>query len=48
MRPVLPGNVLSIDASVTRREAGEFVIKATLTTDGQRCAELSMVAGRQT
>jgi 3-hydroxymyristoyl/3-hydroxydecanoyl-(acyl carrier protein) dehydratase len=44
MRPVLPGNTVSIDGSMTPRDGGEFAIKATLTTDGQRCAELSMIA----
>jgi 3-hydroxymyristoyl/3-hydroxydecanoyl-(acyl carrier protein) dehydratase len=44
MRPVLPGNTVCIDASMTPREGEEFAIKAKLTTDGQRCAEVSMVA----
>lgn len=44
MSPVQPGDVVVIDADITGRENGEIGIKAKLSCDGKRTAEIALIA----
>jgi 3-hydroxymyristoyl/3-hydroxydecanoyl-(acyl carrier protein) dehydratase len=44
MQPVWPGQAVSIDAQMTPAGDGDFVIKAKLSVEERRCAEVSLVA----
>jgi 3-hydroxyacyl-[acyl-carrier-protein] dehydratase len=44
MQPVRPGQCVSIDAQMTPVGDGDFAIKAKLSVEDRRCAEVSMVA----
>ena len=44
MQPVRPGQSVSIDAQMTPVGDGDFAIKAKLSVEDKRCAEVSLVA----
>ena len=44
MQPVRPGQRVSIDAQMTPVGDGDFAIKAKLSVEDRRCAEISLVA----
>jgi len=44
MQPVLPGQRVTIDAKMSAVGDGDFAIKAKLSVDEQRCAEISLIA----
>jgi 3-hydroxyacyl-[acyl-carrier-protein] dehydratase len=44
MQPVRPGQRVSIDAQMTPVGDGDFAIKAKLSVEERRCAEISLVA----
>jgi 3-hydroxyacyl-[acyl-carrier-protein] dehydratase len=44
MQPVRPGQRVSIDAQMTPVGNGDFTIKAKLSVEDRRCAEMSLVA----
>jgi 3-hydroxymyristoyl/3-hydroxydecanoyl-(acyl carrier protein) dehydratase len=44
MQPVRPGQCVSIDAQMTPVGDGDFAIKAKLSVEDRRCAEVSLVA----
>jgi 3-hydroxymyristoyl/3-hydroxydecanoyl-(acyl carrier protein) dehydratase len=44
MQPVRPGQCVSIDAQMTPVGDGNFAIKAKLSVEDRRCAEVSLVA----
>jgi 3-hydroxyacyl-[acyl-carrier-protein] dehydratase len=44
MQPVHPGDRVAIDAQVSASGEGELAIKAKLSVDGRRCAEISLLA----
>jgi 3-hydroxymyristoyl/3-hydroxydecanoyl-(acyl carrier protein) dehydratase len=44
MQPVRPGQCVSIDAQLTPLGDGEFALKAKLSVEDRRCAEISLVA----
>jgi 3-hydroxymyristoyl/3-hydroxydecanoyl-(acyl carrier protein) dehydratase len=43
-QPLRPGQCVAIDAEMTAASPGEWAIKAKLSTEGRRCAEISLVA----
>lgn len=44
MQPVRPGQRVSIDAQMTPVGDGDFAIKAKISVEDRRCAEMSLVA----
>ena len=44
MAPTPPGSVVLIDASIALHDDGNFAIKAKMTCNGTRCAEISLIA----
>ena len=44
MQPVKPGETIFMDANITRMTDGDITIKATLTCNDRRCAEISLLA----
>jgi len=44
MQPVRPGQRVSIDAQLTPVGDGDFAIKAKISVEDRRCAEMSLVA----
>jgi 3-hydroxyacyl-[acyl-carrier-protein] dehydratase len=44
MQPIRPGDEIEINADMARLEDGTYSVKATLTSKGTRCAEISLIA----
>ena len=47
MQPVRPGQTVNVDAQISPLPDGDFAIKARLSVEDRRCAEVSLVASAE-